>query len=548
MTVYSQVQKEAVLWTEPMESIWQQLSYQGQVGLAKKMPHLNLADVFFIGAVVNIPRSVRPWGSITWVAEMFQISRVSVYNLGRQLAQRWQGWPQAKAPTAETPKPASVSQLIEVSPNRVARTILTAAFPGSISIRPLQQVLRTAFDQSRGVGTISELLTQAGQQAGQVLSQIDTSCLGSVIVARDETFFGQWPILLVIDPISTTILLALVSPDRQADTWGLALLLAQDQGATIVGLVEDMARMYDKSRHLIQLELPVQKDPWHLEQEGRKIKQELERAALRAMQQEERLTQKLLNQWTDELFYDQYVPAVEKLERLLEQVDQFSQAFGHLCDALELVDWRSGEIRDRQINGWLLAETIKLLAQIEQPRVKSFVKSLGRYQDQLLTYLDWLAAALTPYQQHLADQISSVKEQRAFSRTVARAWRLKQALRNGQAHFRKQAQAAQAALDSLLADDPSRTDLAEQLLRLLEAACHTTSLIETINGLLQSFLKDRRTFATLETAQAYLNLFTLWHNMRVYERGKRAGSSPYQLAGIEPGAEDWLELLGYPAD
>lgn len=546
MTVYSQAQKEPVLWAEPMESIWQQLGYQGQAGLAKKLPHLNLADVFFIGAVANIPRSVRPWGSITWVAEMFRISRVSVYHLGRQLAQRWQGPPQA--PAGEAQKPTLVSRRIEVNPNRVARTILTAAFPGSISIRPLQQVLREAFDQSRGVGTISQLLTQAGQRAGQVLSQIDTSPLGPVIVARDETFFGQWPILLVIDPVTTTILLVLVSPDRQAETWGLALLLAQEQGATIVGLVEDMARMYDKSRHLIQLEIPIQKDPWHLEQEGRKIKQELERAALRAMQQEQRLTQKLLKQWADELFYDQYVPTVEKLERQLEQLEQFSQAFGHLCDALELVDWRSGEIRDRQINGWLLAETIKLLAQIDQARVKSFVKTLCRYQDHLLTYLDWLAAALTPYQQRLADQISSVKDQQAFSRTVARAWRLKQALRNGQSHFRKQAQVAQATLETLLADDPGRTDLADQLHRLLEAACHTTSLIETINGLLQSFLKDRRTFATLETAQAYLNLFALWHNMRVYQRGKRAGFSPYQLAGIEPGAEDWLELLGYPAD
>lgn len=131
---------------------------------------------------------------------------------------------------------------------------------------------------------------------------------------------------------------------------------------------------------------------------------------------------------------------------------------------------------------------------------------------------------------------------------MARAWRLKQALVNGQPHFRKQAQAAQAALDALLAADPNRANLANHLRQVLETACHTTSLIETINGLLQSFLKDRHTLANLDTAQAYLNLFTLWHNMRVYERGKRAGFSPYHLAGIDPGAEDWLELLGYPAD
>ena len=46
--------------------------------------------------------------------------------------------------------------------------------------------------------------------------------------------------------------------------------------------------------------------------------------------------------------------------------------------------------------------------------------------------------------------------------------------------------------------------------------------------------------------QNYLNLFTLWHNMRVYQRGKRQGQSPYQRAGIQLPTDDWLELLGFP--
>jgi hypothetical protein len=56
-----------------------------------------------------------------------------------------------------------------------------------------------------------------------------------------------------------------------------------------------------------------------------------------------------------------------------------------------------------------------------------------------------------------------------------------------------------------------------------------------------------RAFAGTETLQNYLNLFTLWHNMRVYQRSKRQGSSPYQIAGIPTASDDWLELLGYPA-
>jgi hypothetical protein len=48
--------------------------------------------------------------------------------------------------------------------------------------------------------------------------------------------------------------------------------------------------------------------------------------------------------------------------------------------------------------------------------------------------------------------------------------------------------------------------------------------------------------------QFYLNLFVLWHNVRVFELGKRQGKSPYQLAGMDPGTDYWLILLGYPAE
>jgi hypothetical protein len=90
--------------------------------------------------------------------------------------------------------------------------------------------------------------------------------------------------------------------------------------------------------------------------------------------------------------------------------------------------------------------------------------------------------------------------------------------------------------------------IGDYLMHLLDASGHTSSLIECLNGLLKSFLHNRQAFRNRETAQAYLNLFVLWHNMRVYERGKRAGKSPYQWVGIAVGTDDWLDLLGYPAE
>jgi len=103
-------------------------------------------------------------------------------------------------------------------------------------------------------------------------------------------------------------------------------------------------------------------------------------------------------------------------------------------------------------------------------------------------------------------------------------------------------------VDGLVADQPRQRALADDLFAVLDGTAHASSLIETINGLLKAFLQARQAFKSLTTAQAYLNLLVLWHNMRVFQRGKRAGQSPFQWAGITTRSADWLALLGYPAD
>ena len=332
MALYTQNSAEVMLWPEPMESSWQWLPSGPSTSLAKKMPHLSLADVLFIGAVTAIPGDRRPWGAISWMAEVFGISRVSVYALGERIKQRLQA-PSQPTKLLVGPTEAVGAQTITVTPNRLARTILTATFPGDVSIRPTQAILREALDQTRCVGWISQLRLDAGRQAGKVLSQIDTSPLGPLIVIRDETFFQGHPILMVVDPLSTTILLALACSDRQADTWGLALLMAQERGATITGLVEDMARFYPKSQKLVDMgDVAVQKDPWHLQREGGRVRMYLEKAAYRAMGAVLKLEKRLAKAWDDTLFEQHYLPAVALEEHLIAQHDAFAVWLDHLYD------------------------------------------------------------------------------------------------------------------------------------------------------------------------------------------------------------------------
>jgi len=292
-----------------------------------------------------------------------------------------------------------------------------------------------------------------------------------------------------------------------------------------------------------ELSVPVQKDVWHAENRARQTVTDLERIALKALERAEKL-EKPLHQadWNEEQL-EIWVEAEETAERLVELSGQLRFWYGCLCDALEVVDWRSGEIRNREINQWLLEETIAGLRQLDHPRVRA-----------LVTFLDWLEVLLIPWQRRLRRTIADPQEQVFFQAAVARAWRLSRAVTNGHTSLRTAADDTQALVVELIADDAVQHELAEQLLTILERVIRTSCAAETVNSVLKPYLWVKRSFQSRKTAQNFLNLFVLWYNVRVFKRGKRAGKSPFQSAGIKvytpDGREttDWLEALGYPAD
>jgi len=531
------------VWPKPIESIWQILGVGGGGNeIAPKLPHLSVADILFISATMSIPKEIRPWGVVTWMAEMFNVSRTGLYDLVGRVKNKLKDMGEVRGEEVE-----KNGNAVHVTQGRLMRTVLEASLPGKMAIRPLQKVLIEAFGESRSVGWISELLTKAGKKAGEVLEGIDASPLGCVIVARDETFLHSIPILMVIDPVSMTVLFAEALDDRQAETWGTVLLMVEDKGVEIGGFVEDMAKMYPKSQKEAGIEVDVQKDVWHIERDGGVVLRGLEKGALRTTKKLMEIEKKLNKEWDDTLFYDTYIPLSEKETRYYDYHAQFDRLMDDFVDALEAVDWRSGEIRDVETNGWLLDETLRSMEQIDHPKVKKWVKTMRKHQPQLLTAIGWLNSSLFPYYVQ-AKACLSPNEIPSFTRTVARHWRLKQAQINGHHTFKSTADDAHLDWLLLLDGDPQRTVLSHTLIQLLDATCRSSSLIEGVNKLLKQFLHNHQAFRSPETLQLYLNLFVLWHNMRRFERGKRQGYSPYQIAGIDLGTDDWLACLGYSAE
>jgi hypothetical protein len=552
-----------------MELIWQMQVRDWESVSRWKRPDITLSDRAFIAAVINLPHEQRPWGAITWLAEVYQTSRETLYTIGKQV-RRALLFPSQKRERSEALPlllPASClskGRTITVTDNRVKRTLLTLLFPGGVTLRPMQDCLDVALDVTRSTGFLSQFINESGCQAGWILEGVDYSPLGDIILARDETYFNDLAFLIGVEPHTYVLLAGQVEESCDGKIWGMSLAFDQArQGLRIVGLAEDGASFYDRSQKEAagllgtDFSVPVQKDVWHTLDKAAQTVTDLERIACRKLEKAQQMGEDLSDlPWDEaEAAFNAWAEVDEEAERLVEVSGEVRFWYSCVCDALEIVDRRSGEIRDREINQWLLEKTIQGLRQLDHPRVKKLVTHLQNQQDELLTFLDLMEIQIAPWQRKLAQALPDAQEQLFFQRAVARAWRLNRALVNGHLQFRTAADDALALVTELVAADENLQALAEELLNILENVIRTSCAAETVNSILKSYLRVKRSFQSRKTAQNWFNLFRLWFCMHPFKRShKRQGQSPFQLAGIKvytpDGREtdDWMEALGYPAD
>ena len=85
---------------------------------------------------------------------------------------------------------------------------------------------------------------------------------------------------------------------------------------------------------------------------------------------------------------------------------------------------------------------------------------------------------------------------------------------------------------------------ARVLLATWEAANRerVSSAVERWHSILRPHLAVHRTLS-----RGRLALLAVWHNHRVFRRGKHRGKNPLQLSGMVDAPTDWLVALGYPA-
>jgi hypothetical protein len=556
LPVAEQAEGEGSILTGPVkEAVLVWLAKQGHY----QRPDVTLADRLEIAR--RFWDEERRWRTPVRLAEEYNLSRTSIYNIANRIALLFQ--PRIPGPvvglkklisgveTVSFPSPNGQIWSKEETERLRGRLILTSLFPGGVTMRPLEDILAEVPGVDCSDTTIWRQVNRDGGKAVEILGAVnfDGVSQAGVIPVIDETFFDDRPIFFAIEPGSLAIYDFHVPADdqRTAEEWAsFLLILKEDRGLNIIGGMGDAAKAYPLAfKTLLEQDDQFREDHFHLLWDIHKLRQKLENKAYRAFEAEYKAAAEYEKEGTDKLGQKLGQAQAESL-RLAEAYDVFAEDASWVYDALQIVDLTSGEIRDRQTNEWLLDEAIVAMAQVNQTQVVKMSQRLQKHKPALLTYLDDLAE-LPRLQTNLAVYLQDPDLAQVVTRAVARHWRLQHEVQSNQhRNFRSAMKQAQLEVDLWLAGDPFLEEWAAQLQSLLSAVLRTSSSVENVNSIFKPLVKRKKHFANADNAHNFVALFVLWHNLRVFKEGLRQGKSPFEILGIDLDEKDWRTLLGYP--
>ena len=465
----------------------------------------------------------RPWGVVTRLAREYGVTRETIYNISdrgeKVLAVGLEPGPHGPQPAEKT---------ILVDRNRLVRGTVALTEKG-VSQRGVSFCLEELLDTRMSPSWVNAELARV-EEAAAVVNERWRPVVNETL-SGDEIYSNDDPNLLVVGNNSLYIYALTRQPTCDGDTWGCVLLEVPDcpqfasdggKGLAAGAKAAEMGHQLDWD-HLLR---PM----W-----GQVSR--LERQAYAALKAVEERAAKFDRAHTPKRL-EQHLAAWERLsveaEEKIARHDAFLQIAQQVDDWFALIDLESGQLRDPIAGAQSLRHLGEQLQEWE-----------GRIYEQLSRNLSSFAEGLFHYQPVLAQALSPLIERWGAQaiQALSRIWQIEADEKRHPLPLAKQ-QARQILWEESL--DEAVSLLGEEQLweawnalsEVLGRSWRGSMLAECVNSLLRPVLDGRK-----HTDQGCLELFRFLHNVRPFERGKRANHSPAQLVGLDV-PEDSLTLLG----
>lgn len=455
-----------------------------------------------IEAVLQMLEPDRQWGLVSELARLYNVSRTRLYELRNGA---WEAIVEALLPQAVGRRPEQLTTLT-VDKAFIDRTIaILPLLKGSV--RDIRLGLDLILGVSRSVGYVSQTLAAAGEQA--MVHNLGLRVPLPILGEADEIFQGRKPCLTLVDGRSFLVVNLTPAEARDGMTWGLTYLELVERGIQFHDLACDGGTGLRAGVKEAELAIPLRPDLFHLLQEAHRLSRRLESAAYQAMENVERArraeleAQGLIRRRGRRLKLKVPLPEAEIAEaEAIERFDTWCWLLSEVRLALEPITPAYGLVSVAETQA-TIETAVELLKELDHADITAFADDLQEKIPELLAPLEWLEQQLTPL----------LKELEAETQTlIIWAWQHRQAL-------------------NLNID----LDLPESLRSVIRTVWETLGLFHRSSSLAESLHSWLRPYLQIHRGmpQWLLPLLQLFWNHHQFERGKRAGSSPLELAGVE---------------
>lgn len=466
------------------------------------------------------------YGAATDLAEVLGTSRQFIYGLENKLLES-----AAAALAPRRPGPHPVSHTLEVDREHLDRSIVALALLDHATQRPIAESLGIILGVEPSVGYVNEVLCRACEAASEFTRGLRLP-LGEVQIAADELFSTGEGHLVTVDHRSMLILSLKQVKRVDEAAWREELALLESKGVQLARVASDGgAALAAAIAKLAKVDHNL--DPWHAMRHVGRALGALERAAYAAIGRAEGLAKKakkvsdpkhLMGQEVWRAYRDAQAEVVCKIDRY----EALRVVARWVKEALDPVEPGTGRLRGYQ----------ECLADLEA--ATALLRELGaEATKKLASYLDKAGPGLLAYVRKLEPLVDGLVAELGEEGVgyLSREWQLEQKGANW--HEEGQKEYLRAHLLSLLYWGPRYSEARGKVVGVLESQIRASSLAECVNSWLRPFAELHRGLG-----EKFLPLFQLFRNSRVFRRGKRAGSSPYQLVGIQTPQGDFFDLLG----
>jgi hypothetical protein len=475
-----------------------------------RLPELDLSTRMQITVEMVLSAQERGWGRASQLAQQYGVSRALLYEWRDKAVQSLQEILQP-----HDPGPRPHGQSLEINSSFIQRAIaLWPMLTGSV--RGIQTGLELLLGVKRSVGYISQTLQAAGQQATAYNQAVVIPL--PILGEADEIFQGRQPCLTVVDGRSFLVLNLTPAESRDGTTWGLTYLDLVERGIQFQDLACDGGTGLRAGVREAKLALPLRPDLFHLLQEAYRLTRRLEGTAYRAIAAVERaqraewqaqgLTRRRGRRLTLKIPLAQ---AQVEAAQAIATFDTWSWLLAEVRQALEPLTPTQQLVAVAKTKA-TLETAIALLKEVGHADITAFADDLQQKLPELLAPLAWLEQHLTPLLQNLTT------DTQAF---VLWTWQHRHTLNL-----------------NLETDLPaSLRSIGPLVWETLGLFHRSSSLAESLHSWLRPHLQLHRGMP-----QWLLPLLQLFWNHHEFERGKRSGSSPLQLAGV-PDALSLAQVL-----